>query len=405
MSYIYDKKVLIDDSSQLDALGRLRISGEHIIFSSTLKYNNEPFLWNDVSTGSGSSTYSTSQQLCNLSVTTNGDSYIRQTREYFQVYTGSSYMTIFSGNFESTPANVSKKMGIFDTSNGIYFENTSSGTSLVIRTNITGTVTNTSIPQSSWNIDTLDGNGPSKVNIDWTKMQLFVMDYAWTGIGRLRIGVMINGSPVYCHIIEGVNNLTTNTFSAPSLPIRYEIVSTGGSSTMKQQASTILVEDNNYYTGGITRSVNRGSSTKSISSNWTPLISIRLNSSYKRAKLQPIDFNLLTTNTSYAILYGAFLRNTLSGASWTSAGLNSISEYDTNASGLSGGYLLTSGYLGDTGGYFSGNGNNIIKGKLDNIVNVLADYNDTPDIFTIAAKVVSGSSLTMLASLDYLEIY
>lgn len=82
---------------------------------------------------------------------------------------------------------------------------------------------NTRYPQSSWNIDKLDGTGASMMNLDLTKMQMFYMDYTWYGAGAIRFGFKDNrGQVVYCHRIPNSNVNTEAYMRSGNLPARYE---------------------------------------------------------------------------------------------------------------------------------------------------------------------------------------
>ena len=81
------------------------------------------------------------------------------------------------------------------------------------------------IPQSEWNQDTCDGNGPSGYIIDITKMQMIGMQYSWYGAGF--IDWMFrgpNGDYVFAHRLKG-NNLNTEAYMRTgNLPVRYEVL-------------------------------------------------------------------------------------------------------------------------------------------------------------------------------------
>jgi hypothetical protein len=83
--------------------------------------------------------------------------------------------------------------------------------------------TETRIPQSQFNIDKIDGTGPSGFNIDLTKMQMFYIDYSWYGAGFIRWGVRgINGDVFYVHKMEN-NNINQEAYMrSGNLPARYE---------------------------------------------------------------------------------------------------------------------------------------------------------------------------------------
>ena len=79
------------------------------------------------------------------------------------------------------------------------------------------------IPQSEWNLDTMDGDGPSGYNVDLTKMQMFYIDYSWYGAGFIRFGFRgVDGLVTYCHKIVN-NNVNAEAYMrSGNLPARYE---------------------------------------------------------------------------------------------------------------------------------------------------------------------------------------
>lgn len=81
----------------------------------------------------------------------------------------------------------------------------------------------TKIKQSQFNIDKLDGTGPSQYNIDLSKMQMFYIDYTWYGAGFVRWGVRgPKGDVIYCHKMPN-NNVNTEAYMrSGNLPARYE---------------------------------------------------------------------------------------------------------------------------------------------------------------------------------------
>lgn len=79
------------------------------------------------------------------------------------------------------------------------------------------------VPQSEFNLDTIDGNGPSGYNIDLTKMQMWYIDYSWYGAGFIRWGVRgPSGDVLYVHKMPN-NNVNTEAYMrSGNLPARYE---------------------------------------------------------------------------------------------------------------------------------------------------------------------------------------
>ena len=85
-------------------------------------------------------------------------------------------------------------------------------------------VQTTRVPQNEFNLDRLDGTGPSGYILDPTKMQMVYIDYTWYGSGFIRFGMrMTNGDIMYCHRMPN-NNLNTQSYMrSGNLPARYEV--------------------------------------------------------------------------------------------------------------------------------------------------------------------------------------
>jgi hypothetical protein len=111
---------------------------------------------------------------------------------------------------------------ISDTSMNIYPEYR--GTSIAAPTQcfISKTIT-VRTPQSSWNIDKMDGTGTSQYNVDITKMQMWYIDYSWYGAGAIRFGFKDQrGEVKFAHRIANANVETEAYMRSGNLPARYE---------------------------------------------------------------------------------------------------------------------------------------------------------------------------------------
>jgi hypothetical protein len=120
-------------------------------------------------------------------------------------------------------------------------------------TSLTGTnravitkVIETRIPQSQWNLDKLDGTGPSSMLLDITKMQMWFIDYSWYGAGTIRYGIRDNkGQVIYCHKIVHGNSQIEAYMRTGNLPARYEVNTlypiTTITSTLAFDATTLIV--------------------------------------------------------------------------------------------------------------------------------------------------------------------
>jgi hypothetical protein len=84
------------------------------------------------------------------------------------------------------------------------------------------------VPQSQWNMDRMDGTGPSGYNLDISKMQMAYIDYTWYGAGFIRFGFRaVNGEIIYCHKMPNNNVNTSAYMRSGNLPGRFESINLG----------------------------------------------------------------------------------------------------------------------------------------------------------------------------------
>ncbi len=108
------------------------------------------------------------------------------------------------------------------------------------------------IPQSQFNLDTIDGNGPSGYSYNLSKMQMLGIQYSWYGAGF--IDYMIRGSDgnwVFCHRIKN-NNVNNEAYMrSGNLPVRYSIENDGANSyltsAMTNVQTTVPLADLTYF--------------------------------------------------------------------------------------------------------------------------------------------------------------
>lgn len=182
-------------------------------------------------TGGGTSALDLNDPVVHLKVQNIGDSAMRQSRLYMQYQAGKSlliYMTgIINARSGGNQDGTSAKIGYFDHHNGPYFEYVGGvGMRVVLRSSTAGTIQESIVNQSAWNQDTLDGNGPSGVVVDWTKSLIYVINLAWLGVGIVQLGIIYSGKYYAAHIFR--NTTLTTTYTATSnLPVRFSISCTG----------------------------------------------------------------------------------------------------------------------------------------------------------------------------------
>jgi hypothetical protein len=245
-------------------------------------------------------------------------------------------------------AGLTTRVGYFDASNGVFFEMAGAAAGVVKRSYVTGSPVDTRIEQSAWNIDPLDGTGPSGVTLDPTKVQIFWTAFEWLGVGSVFCGFVVDGVFLPVHAFHHANSLTSVYMSTPNFPVLWEASSTWAYAVGIEAICASVMSEGGQEEVGALRSADRGASAiTSSSTNVYQVIGLRLATGRDDA-IAFKEISLLCSTTANA--HWQLLRNpTFTGgtaASWTSAGTESPIEYDISRTGtISGGTLTDSGYF------------------------------------------------------------
>jgi len=91
----------------------------------------------------------------------------------------------------------------------------------------------TTVLQENFNIDTLDGNGPSGMILDPSKLNVYQVNFRWLGAGEIRFAIenSINGDMIFFHHYHYSNRHTVPHVDNPSFKIGYIAAATGGPSS------------------------------------------------------------------------------------------------------------------------------------------------------------------------------
>jgi len=155
------------DNSSIDAFGRLRVSNPTAIFSAKQLYSKRDFVYDEFSSGSGGCLFSSPDSGTILYTTNASDYVIRQTFQSFGYQPGKSQQFLFTGIL-SGGEDLDMLYGAFKSGvspdysdyNGVFFKVSNNVISVNV-SNAFGNNSTISVPQSAWNLDTFDGNGPS----------------------------------------------------------------------------------------------------------------------------------------------------------------------------------------------------------------------------------------------------
>jgi hypothetical protein len=238
-----------------------------------------------------------------------------------------------------------RRIGYFDDKNGLFFE-CSDDLYVVERTDVSGSVVDNKTARGSWNLDPLDGSGPSGITLHPDRAQIFVIDFQWLGVGRVRYGFSIDGAVVYCHQSTHANHLDNSNLPitkvymrTPSMPVRWEITKLSGSTTPSIKAFCASVASQGGYIPLALRfTKSNGRITRATSTTRTPVFAVRLkntfNSKENRRTVRFLGANIYGAGADHVVDIDHITDAGSVTANWTSAGATSACEYSTDISNI-----------------------------------------------------------------------
>jgi hypothetical protein len=344
------------DPSMADVFGRLKITRHQAMFDTDLEYGLQSTRWETITGSSGTVTHLPNQGGALLAVpaATTGAYAIRQTKRYFRYQSGKQQYSSAAALFSFPDAGVINRVGMFDDCNGLFFEqnyadvNTTvtaagnqvnpNGISVVKRSTVSSGVVDTKIKKEDWNVDKMDGTGPSAINLDFSKLQMFSIQFAWYGAGIATFGFYVDGRFYPVHTYKHANNVSSVYMRTGNLPARYEIrsiTSSNAASSLYHFGTSVMTEGGFDQDRGYIYAASNGAT--SITAGLTarrPICSVRA-----RQVATSVTTGTIATNPTSGVF-------TVSGTPWT-----------TNAySGLF--MVMTSGANSGKAMLINSNGNN-----------------------------------------------
>ena len=348
-------------SQGADSFGRQRFSAPTSIFQLLYQYDTQPLFQQYANVGTGFTIKTPNESSLTLSTggTAAGAQALAQTKEYFAYEPGKSQQVLISGVLGTQKSNVQSRLGYFDANNGCFFEmDGTNGPSVVLRSNVGGSIIETRVKQTSWNVDRIDGTGISGVTADFSKAQVYSIDFQWLGAGRIRFGLFVGGNYVFCHAMPLGNTLVGPYMNTACLPVRGEITNTGvaaSATTMKKICISVVSEGGQEKPVLLNFGASSGVAGVSVAAR-RPILSIRPKLLFagqtNRGRIFLSDLVALSQGSGGShppmyepVLYEIIYNGTLTGASFSSVDPNSLVEKDTSATAISGGTTYKTGYL------------------------------------------------------------
>jgi len=392
--------VKMGDSPSADAFGRLRVSEPDTLFDSKQIHDAQPLFWDDQETSGGGtgSSHSADEAATTISVgATTAGIRIRQTFRRFNYQPGKSQQVLVTFSEFDTSAGLFKACGYYDDDNGLFFESDAGTVGVTRRSYVTGSAVDTTVTQANWNLDKMDGTGVSGATLDFTKSQIGFIDFEWLGVGRVRMGFVVDGMIYYCHEFLNANNLATVYMSTPNLPLRYEIQNdgTGAADDFVHICTSVISEGGQESNGLLRHKASGGISSLNTGTSYA-MIGVRL----QGAKLDEVvnleGLSLLSSTNNdqveWSLIFNPTVAGTFTYADETNSAVQTATGASTNT--ISGGTSID-------GGFFTTS--QPISEPLSNALKIGSAIDGTPDEIVLVATPITNN-ITVYASLTWREL-
>lgn len=391
--------VTADDGPSVDAFGRFRVSQPVTIFDSKLLHaSNQPLFWDEVLTGTMATTTPTLNKPYIDWTSTNviAGNRTRQTFRRFNYQPGKSQLVLMSAILElasGVTTGCVRRIGMFDANNGAFFQSNAGVLGICTRSKDTGSVVDSVVVQASWNLDTMDGDthehNPSRVTLDITKAQIFVIDFQWLSAGRVRFGFEINGTIIYVHETEVANVGIIPWASTPNLPLRYEITTTtaSGICSMRIICASVVAEGGTDDIGIVRYKSTAGAAVVTDTEDLLyAVVGIRLKAAFLGATIKMLRMAMQTQTNDEFVEWVLLFNPTVAGTFTYSDLSNSAVQtaLGVTANTVTGGVELAGGYL--QSGKDGGSDSSVMPSAL--VLGVAID--GTLDTIVLCARPIGG---------------
>ncbi len=350
----------------------------------------------------------------------------RQTYSKFKIVPGTSHLVYTTVNFtaNTTESGVTRRSGLFDPSNGIYWEHggVSANTLAVVvrRTVANGSVIEDRIYANNFTTDKLDGTGPSGFNIftnGLNKYYTFWFDFIGGRTGRIRFGMGTPAGPQICHVQSYASpGLTTNFITDNALPLRREIFNSSAQTnppTFNMSGISFQAESPSSFNPSPASAYNVNGYVPGTTLTPIMTIGLRAGFPFQNSDISPGDFNLVDINNQgknstaatflYTVVYNANVNSTYAyngNNAVSNANTGRSSQYWTwsNTATVTGGLTILSGIT-------QSGGTSVAFDGLPRTYNIGADINQNPATLTLCVRELAagGGSSNVVSSWNFVE--
>lgn len=193
--------------------------------------------------------------------------------------------------------------------------------------------------QSSWNVDKLDGTGPSGFVADWTKGNILQVRYQYLGYGNAFFSVEdpLTGQFTPVHMVINANRRTSVVMQNPNGLIMWEVQNNGSGTgvTLRGASAAAFLEGMERYYGqehaaSASRSITGGVETAALSIRPANVFAGR----FSTKQVFPLRVSVAAEGTK-PVVVNIYKNLSLTAAQYTPVNSSSVSLKDSAATGFS----------------------------------------------------------------------
>jgi len=257
--------------------------------------------------------------------------------------------------------------------------------------------TTTAVAQTAWNIDRMDGTGPSGMTLDPTKGNVYQIRYQWLGFGMILFYIEDSESGELCevHQIKFANSNITPSIQNPTLPICMLAKNTTNNTDMVIKSSSLagFVEGMDSELGPLHAASN---TDLDVGTTEVPILSVRSKVVFQSVINRVVDrvqTFTVSTDAVNIIKCRVLVDPLLVGSSWSDVSSDtSVSQKDIAATSLTGGNEVFSFSMGKTDTQIV----DVFAMKLD----IAPGHH-----ITITAQAVAGNTSDVTVSMNWKELF
>ena len=215
------------------------------------------------------------------------------------------------------------------------------------------------------------------------------------GVGRVRMGFVIDGKIYYAHEFLNSNILDVVYMQTPNLPLRSEISNdgTGAADSLEQICSTVISEGGSQDIGIIRYASTAGTHVDANTENSIyAILGIKLKSAYIGTTIRIINSSIQLHTANHKCEWMLIYNPTVAGTFTYSDQTNSAVQVAKGATAntITGGYYITGGFV-ESGGHQSGNAGSTSRG-IENALRLGSLIDGTTDSIVLAIRPIAGST-------------